>query len=163
MNLPLYISHKQVHAAKIDSLLKYNKTGPDELAGCRLLFRGFESEAVDDNWIAKHGDGMGADTLIGGYFVRYADGYTSWSPAEAFEKGYTKDGKLSEPEYEEIEDINRVKELANNVGTLVDDLYTQAVSSDEDKPDVRWIAIGKAHLQQGFMAIVRAIAKPDGF
>ncbi|MEY5098079.1 MAG: hypothetical protein RJA36_798 [Pseudomonadota bacterium] len=26
----------------------------------------------------------------GGYFVRYADGYESWSPAEAFEKGYVE-------------------------------------------------------------------------
>lgn len=27
--------------------------------------------------------------LEGGYFVRYEDGYQSWSPAEAFENGYT--------------------------------------------------------------------------
>ena len=25
----------------------------------------------------------------GGYYVRYPDGYESWSPAEAFEDGYT--------------------------------------------------------------------------
>ena len=25
----------------------------------------------------------------GGYYVRYPDGYESWSPAEAFEEGYT--------------------------------------------------------------------------
>jgi hypothetical protein len=27
---------------------------------------------------------------IGGYVVRYEDGYTSYSPAKAFEEGYTK-------------------------------------------------------------------------
>lgn len=27
---------------------------------------------------------------IGGYYVKYADGYESFSPAEAFESGYTK-------------------------------------------------------------------------
>lgn len=27
---------------------------------------------------------------IGGYYVRYEDGFESWSPAEAFEKGYTR-------------------------------------------------------------------------
>lgn len=26
---------------------------------------------------------------VGGYYVVYEDGYESWSPAEAFEKGYT--------------------------------------------------------------------------
>lgn len=28
--------------------------------------------------------------VIDGYFVRYPDGYESWSPAEAFEEGYDK-------------------------------------------------------------------------
>jgi hypothetical protein len=27
--------------------------------------------------------------IAGGYYVRYADGFESWSPAEAFEGGYT--------------------------------------------------------------------------
>jgi hypothetical protein len=26
----------------------------------------------------------------GGYYVQYKDGYTSFSPAEAFEEGYTR-------------------------------------------------------------------------
>ena len=33
---------------------------------------------------------------VGGYFIKYEDGYTSYSPKEAFEKGYSifppKDG-----------------------------------------------------------------------
>lgn len=28
--------------------------------------------------------------VIGGYYVRYADGFESWSPAQAFEEGYTR-------------------------------------------------------------------------
>jgi hypothetical protein len=28
--------------------------------------------------------------IIGGYYVRYLDGYESWSPADAFEDGYTR-------------------------------------------------------------------------
>lgn len=27
---------------------------------------------------------------VGGYFVKYRDGYESWSPASEFEAGYTK-------------------------------------------------------------------------
>ena len=29
---------------------------------------------------------------IGGYLVQYEDGYLSWSPAKAFEEGYTRIG-----------------------------------------------------------------------
>jgi len=29
------------------------------------------------------------------------------------------------------------------------------------KPDPRWLAIGKTHIEQGFMALVRSIAKPE--
>ena len=32
----------------------------------------------------------GACPIIGGYLVCYKDGYTSWSPAQAFEEGYSK-------------------------------------------------------------------------
>ena len=30
----------------------------------------------------------GGMPVIGDYFVRYADGYESWSPRKAFEEGY---------------------------------------------------------------------------
>ena len=30
-----------------------------------------------------------ADYILGGYFVQYDDGYQSWSPAAAFESGYS--------------------------------------------------------------------------
>jgi hypothetical protein len=57
----------------------------------------------------------------------------------------------------EIHWINRVKEKAQEVGYLLDEIRLHG------DPDPRWLAIGKTHLQQGFMAIGRAIAKPEGF
>jgi hypothetical protein len=30
------------------------------------------------------------DTPFGGYYVKYSDGFESWSPQEAFEDGYTR-------------------------------------------------------------------------
>jgi hypothetical protein len=47
---------------------------------------------------------------VGGYYVRYPDGYESWSPAKAFEEGYTEApfalqldvSKLTEEERERI-------------------------------------------------------------
>lgn len=38
---------------------------------------------VDLDWLAKH------KPKVGGYFVQYSDGYRSYSPADAFEAGYT--------------------------------------------------------------------------
>jgi len=32
-----------------------------------------------------------------------------------------------------------------------------------DRPDPRWMAIAQTHLQEGFMAMTRAIAKPGSF
>jgi len=37
---------------------------------------------VGKEWIDKH------QPKVGGYFVEYEDGYRSYSPADAFEKGY---------------------------------------------------------------------------
>jgi hypothetical protein len=37
-----------------------------------------------EDWHAKHAP------HVGGYFVQYEDGYTSFSPAEAFESGYVR-------------------------------------------------------------------------
>jgi len=39
---------------------------------------------VDNKYIEKH------EPKVGGYYVRYKDGYQSFSPKEAFEEGYTE-------------------------------------------------------------------------
>lgn len=57
---------------------------------------------------------------------------------------------------EEVELINKVKDKANEVQCLIE----LCEYHDIDK---RWIAIAKTQLQQGFMALNRAIAKPEGF
>ncbi len=62
---------------------------------------------------------------------------------------------------EEIDIMNKIKEKAAEVGDLCDALVvsTHAVNP----PDPRWVAIGKTDLQKGFMALTRAVAKPDFF
>lgn len=79
VELPRYKCHKIVQAAKITEISDASSTG-------RKLFFGEingRTEATND-WLEKHKPG------IGGYFVVYEDGYESYSPAEAFESGYTK-------------------------------------------------------------------------
>ena len=58
---------------------------------------------------------------------------------------------------EDIDNMNYVKNMAKQVGGMIDDL--------EKEPDVdrRWLAIAKTDLQKGFMAATRAIAKPEFF
>jgi len=58
---------------------------------------------------------------------------------------------------EQIAKMNKVKALANQVGELVDDLMLDGTV------DTRWIATGRTQLQQGFMAVVRGIAKSESF
>lgn len=66
-------------------------------------------------------------------------------------KGY---GDLSK---DEIHSINEVKAIAAGVEELCNDLQKHA------DVDPRWLAIAKTDLQKGFMALVRCIAKSEGF
>lgn len=58
---------------------------------------------------------------------------------------------------DEIYTINSIKRLANEVGEVLDG-FTRWEEADQ-----RWVAIAKTDLQKGFMALVRSIAKPEGF
>lgn len=81
MEMPRYRSHKVVHALKIkeaDWVNGFFIITPEE--------EGFAQFKVDDDWVLR----WHARPVVGGYFVQYADGYTSWSPAKAFEEGYAK-------------------------------------------------------------------------
>jgi len=67
-------SHKVVQAARIIAILD----------GRQLVFadnQGFYYPPT--SYFAKH------EPTVGGYFVEYEDGYQSFSPAKAFEDGYT--------------------------------------------------------------------------
>lgn len=57
----------------------------------------------------------------------------------------------------ELDLMNEGKDLAVQCGAFIDKLQG-AVDSDK-----RWVAIGRTHLQEGFMAAIRAIAKPTTF
>ena len=65
-------------------------------------------------------------------------------------KGYRE---LSE---DEIGVMNSIKDVGTELGELVD-----FVRAHEGDP--RWIAIAQTHLQQGLMALTRAVAKPEFF
>jgi hypothetical protein len=82
MTLPRYKSHKIVEAVKINSL-EFGGYGSVVIqhAGGQLK--------TNDRYFEKfNGSAVKGGDL--GYYVRYEDGYESWSPTKAFEEGYTK-------------------------------------------------------------------------
>lgn len=57
---------------------------------------------------------------------------------------------------EEIGLMNGIKGLGQQLETLIETLR-------RPEYDQRWVSIGQTHLQQGIMALVRAVAKPTTF
>lgn len=53
--------------------------------------------------------------------------------------------------------MNEIKAKGEEVGALIEKLY--AINS----LDKRWVSIGKTHMQQGLMALVRSVAQPTTF
>ena len=61
---------------------------------------------------------------------------------------------------DEIDLMNKIKMHGVAMTALIDEL--QALDDHGGEPK-RWIAIGTTHLQQGLMALTRAVAQPDFF
>lgn len=90
--LPIYKCHKEVRAVKIREILPADCTcGPD--GGCDGFAHGVILKPEDGDFlpILVPGSFMRRfpQPQAPGYYVVYEDGYASWSPVEAFEKGYT--------------------------------------------------------------------------
>lgn len=86
VELPRYRSHKEVWALKIAEI-EPDGSAPSGAEGSCIITPaedGYAPFRVDVEYCRKH------NTQVGGYYVVYKDGYKSWSPAEAFEEGYTK-------------------------------------------------------------------------
>lgn len=70
---------KRVRAEKIKAI---HVTPESESDVSILELEGGNKLVVEAHWMFCH------KPAVGGYFVRYADGYTSYSPAQPFEEGY---------------------------------------------------------------------------
>ena len=64
---------------------------------------------------------------------------------------------------QEIDLMNEGKALAEQCREYTDKLRTLSFPQDGDGIDGRWLSIGVTQLQQGFMAVIRSIAKPTTF
>lgn len=83
--MPRYKCHKEVWALKIKALEPIEGEG-GKLSG--MMMHPFETAyapiTLDGAYMSKH------RPEVGGYYVVYPDGYKSFSPAKAFEDGYTR-------------------------------------------------------------------------
>lgn len=88
--MPRYRCHKEVWALKIATVAHNSvlaQLSGDESDGSALIVpadEGYGEFRVDAEYVRKH------NPQAGGYYVVYRDGYKSFSPAQAFEEGYTR-------------------------------------------------------------------------
>lgn len=81
--MPRYKCHKEVHALKIKSVFWEVSEKASQYV-MSFEEEGYAPHEVPETWFNKH------RPHEGGYYVVYANGFTSFSPAEAFEDGYTR-------------------------------------------------------------------------
>jgi hypothetical protein len=81
--LPKYRSHKEVEALKIGAISQMPDGGL-YITPEAVVFPPFE---VPAKFVPKHRDGV---PEVGWYWVKYDNDYQSFSPAKAFEEGYTR-------------------------------------------------------------------------
>ncbi len=79
--MPRYKCHKEVWALKLEGVAPVNEDGSVWLYPVDKTYAAF---IVSAEFVAKH------KPTAGGYYVLYKDGYQSFSPADAFEDGYTR-------------------------------------------------------------------------
>ncbi len=60
---------------------------------------------------------------------------------------------------EEIKAMNEIADAGNKLGELLD----RIALFDLEDYDHRWLSIGRIHLQEGIMAVKRAIGRPENF
>lgn len=90
--MPRYRSHKEVWALKIERVQMdaddARVEGRETDGSARLFVEApYDTIRVSSSYVRKH------NPQAGGYYVVYKDGYQSFSPAQAFEEGYTRISK----------------------------------------------------------------------
>lgn len=76
--MPRYKCHKEVSAVKIHSIEIF-----EDYSAMITPSDGHARFSVGREYVLRH------HPQVGGYYVLYDDGYKSFSPAKAFEEGYT--------------------------------------------------------------------------
>jgi hypothetical protein len=81
--MPTYRCHKEVWALKIKEIVPAENPTP-RFAAILVPEGHFGPFTVTGEFVSKH------NPQAGGYYVVYKNGYESFSPAQAFEEGYSR-------------------------------------------------------------------------
>ena len=125
LELPKYQSHKIVQAALISEIYHVDRNANETALKLQVGIDDFIVIHVNQQYVNKH------KPEVGGYYIRYEDGYESWSPKEVFEKGNTliKEKDWFDRLKEEHTQLNeKVKKLKSFIDT---EKFTEL--SDEDQ------------------------------
>ena len=126
VSLPEYVCHKVVRAAKIVSMGIGPEPGPDTplgtRRGIRLALGGAAHVDVSQLWVTSK------TPQVGGYYVQYDDGYSSYSPAKAFEEGYVPVGVPSAEDLDATVEEKATAE-ASGIQIVVDNRTGQGLAN----------------------------------
>lgn len=75
-------------------------------------------------------------------------------------KGLPVQGYRQQPQIA-VDAVNRNKETEEKILRLIDDLQNGQLKGESFQADGRWLAIARTDLEKGFMALNRAIFKPE--
>lgn len=141
--MPRYQCHKQVWALPIREV-RQSPADHVHPGGSWELVPGDDRYApitVSHEWYLKH------TPQPGGYYVVYADGYKSYSPASAFEEGYTLLSEKTEP-------AHGCRLVEMSVGIDVGSHWEDWILAHH--ADGQWVSVAK--LQPFGLALMRAAA-----
>lgn len=79
---------------------------------------------------------------------------TTIHPTGSQHEGLPVAGYRPQPQWA-VDAVNRNKQLEENILRVMD------ILSGFGEIDQRWLAVGRTHIEQGFMAMNRAIFKPE--
>lgn len=153
--LPVYQCHKRVRAAKITWIARDGQNIRIELRWGEVKYR----VIVDDEWLSKH------HAVVGGYFVVYDDGYTSYSPAKIFEEGYTQVGSLeelralAEAQIKHITGIKISRDIDAEIATIEQEIQDKGLTAPRVTPaDIEANIIGEY-----YFTAYEGVAGPYGY
>jgi len=171
--LPKYRSHKVVSALKI---AKWEREGGTGRVWIMPADAGYTAFSASDEWENRVPQSVREAVTPPdyGYFVRYADGFESWSPSEAFEEGYTREDQ-PQVRYSggELHQPLPVKGYTPQSSTATDAVDANKVLEEQClrqfdqlgadvrlEPDPPSLALARTLLQEAFVWANRAVFKP---
>ena len=142
--LPLYQCHKRVRAAKIIGMIECLNPNHESYGRHGFMLRGQPMATyLPDDWFPKNNPAPGEfEPFVGGWLVEYADGYISWSPAKAFEEGYTLVSAIGDTVQAAIDAHVQDDDTPRTLGAEAKRAEYQAMGASPglEKPDDEFIA-----------------------